>query len=439
MITASPIRKPCPASQTGEQGYLLLLVVAIVALLLITMALAAPKLKDQIRRDREYELRHRGMAYAHAVKLYYKKFSSYPTNINQLINTNNTKFLRKKYVDPITGNKVWRPVYFGFTGTGDNSNPNCSQSGSSFNGSSGSSSIFGQSGSGLGSPSTGSTFGGSSNTGGGSTFGSGNSSTNCPAGSTATNGSGNNNGTPVDSVTAAVNGLSGNAAIPGSNSAANGSQPPAPKIGPDTVLPDPAGFLTPATGFGSGALSSTVAGGGFGASSPTSSFGSNGQSGGGIGGAGGTSTFGSGGFGAATGAFGSIPGAGGQIVGVASFSREQSNMAVKGKDHYNDLEFYYDPTKDFGGVAGMTGTGVGGGAGNTLGQPTGGSPSGLGFGNPSTGNGSSGGFGGGLGGNSGGGLGNGGSGFGSGSSNNGSSGSSNSNGGSSNSNNQLPQ
>ena len=67
------------------------------------------------------------------------------------------------------------------------------------------------------------------------------------------------------------------------------------------------------------------------------------------------------GFGSSTGSTFGGTGAigGGPIVGVASLSRKKSIMEVKGKDHYNDLEFIYDPTQDYGGVAGLTGTSIG--------------------------------------------------------------------------------
>jgi type II secretory pathway pseudopilin PulG len=347
------------SARSGEQGYLLLILVVIFALLLIAMAVAAPKIKSAIQRDHEYDLQHRGMEYAHAIKLYYKKTSTYPTNINQLVSTNNIRFLRKKYVDPITGNPVWRPVYFGQVGTGGNVNPNCSQSGGSFNGSSGSgSSIFGSSGSGLGS-NTGSSFGSSGSSGFGSSGNSGfgaSSTMGCDPNATgsttgaSTNGSMNNNGAPVDPVAAAIAGLSGTSQGADGTPAA----PVYPTIGPDTKVPDPAGFLTPSDGFGSGALSNTVAGGGFGSSSPTGQAGTGGS-------------FGTGGV-----------GAGGQIVGVASLSHKESILTIKGKNHYNDLEFIYDPTKDFGGVAGLTGTGVGGGASTPFGNTGQQSPSGFG-------------------------------------------------------------
>ena len=43
------------------------------------------------------------MQYSRAVEKYYKKFGRYPSRIEELENTNNIRFLRKRYKDPITG------------------------------------------------------------------------------------------------------------------------------------------------------------------------------------------------------------------------------------------------------------------------------------------------------------------------------------------------
>lgn len=91
---------------------MLMLLIAL-ALLIIGLAVAAPKMAQQIRHDREEEMIHRGVQYARAVKRYYKKFSRYPTTIEQLENTNNIRFLRKRYSDPMSKDGKWRPVRYG--------------------------------------------------------------------------------------------------------------------------------------------------------------------------------------------------------------------------------------------------------------------------------------------------------------------------------------
>src|SRR5438445_880918 len=93
-------RRSSPRSQSG---YMLLLLMLGVTLLAIAAAAIAPTLAFQIRRDREEELIHRGVQYSRAVRRYVKKFGRYPTRLEELEDTNNLRFLRRRYKDPITG------------------------------------------------------------------------------------------------------------------------------------------------------------------------------------------------------------------------------------------------------------------------------------------------------------------------------------------------
>jgi len=80
-----------------------------VALLGIGALAMVENIETQIRRDREEELIHRGVQYSRAVQHYFKKFGRYPSRIEELENTNNIRFLRKRYKDPITG-KDFKPL-----------------------------------------------------------------------------------------------------------------------------------------------------------------------------------------------------------------------------------------------------------------------------------------------------------------------------------------
>ena len=86
-----------------QRGYILLTLMLFVALLAIGAAAVAPSIAFQIRRDREEELIHRGVQYSRAIRRYVKKNGGYPVRIEQLENTNNIRYLRKRYKDPITG------------------------------------------------------------------------------------------------------------------------------------------------------------------------------------------------------------------------------------------------------------------------------------------------------------------------------------------------
>jgi type II secretory pathway pseudopilin PulG len=103
-------RKAIPAS---EQGYVMLIAIFFIALLVISLSVAAPKIARSIQRDRDLETFHRGMQYRRAIQLYYRKFHAYPPNVEALVNTNDIRFLRKKYKDPITGQDDWKPIAFG--------------------------------------------------------------------------------------------------------------------------------------------------------------------------------------------------------------------------------------------------------------------------------------------------------------------------------------
>jgi type II secretory pathway pseudopilin PulG len=83
------------------------------AILIIAMSVAAPKIAKEIQRDRELETMHRGKQYARAVKLYYKQFGRYPPNLDALVKTNEIRFLRRKYIDPTTGKDEWKAIQVG--------------------------------------------------------------------------------------------------------------------------------------------------------------------------------------------------------------------------------------------------------------------------------------------------------------------------------------
>ena len=103
MLSNPKFSRPRLSDQRSQSGYILLLLMLGVTLLAIAAAAIAPTLAFQIRRDREEELIHRGVQYSRAVRRYVKKFGRYPTRLEELEDTNNLRFLRRRYKDPITG------------------------------------------------------------------------------------------------------------------------------------------------------------------------------------------------------------------------------------------------------------------------------------------------------------------------------------------------
>jgi type II secretory pathway pseudopilin PulG len=92
-------------SQNPERGYMMITLILALALMLIGLAAVLPAIKQRVVRDREIELRHRGNSYARAIQHFYKKFGRYPSRIDELENTNNLRFLRKRYTDPVNIDK----------------------------------------------------------------------------------------------------------------------------------------------------------------------------------------------------------------------------------------------------------------------------------------------------------------------------------------------
>jgi type II secretory pathway pseudopilin PulG len=110
MKALAPIRH---GQRPSEEGYILVAVIFMLAILIISLALAAPRVAKDIQRDRELETMQRGKQYIRGIQLYYRKFNAYPPNVDALVKTNEIRFLRKKYVDPTTGKDEWKPIHFG--------------------------------------------------------------------------------------------------------------------------------------------------------------------------------------------------------------------------------------------------------------------------------------------------------------------------------------
>lgn len=92
---------------------MLLAIMLLVTLMIIGLAVETPRIAQQIKREKEEELIHRGNEYKNAIKKYFRKFGQYPVSVDQLMNTNNMRFLRKRYKDPMTGKDDWRLLHQG--------------------------------------------------------------------------------------------------------------------------------------------------------------------------------------------------------------------------------------------------------------------------------------------------------------------------------------
>jgi type II secretory pathway pseudopilin PulG len=113
MLNTDPHRLHRSEIREGEQGFLLLGLIVAIFLILLALGVAAPRAAHELRREREVEAVRRGNAYVRAIEVYYLKMGNYPTSISQLEKTNNIRFLRKRYSDPMTGKDDWRVIHLG--------------------------------------------------------------------------------------------------------------------------------------------------------------------------------------------------------------------------------------------------------------------------------------------------------------------------------------
>jgi type II secretory pathway pseudopilin PulG len=97
--------------RNNQKGYILLAVMLLITLMMIALSVELPRIAQQVKREKEEELVHRGMDYARAVKRFYHKSNQYPSSIEQLKDTNHIRFLRKEYKDPMTGESEWKLVH----------------------------------------------------------------------------------------------------------------------------------------------------------------------------------------------------------------------------------------------------------------------------------------------------------------------------------------
>ena len=86
-----------------DAGFSLAALIFFAAAASILAAAAVPAYQMQAKREREKELMFRAAEYTRAIQKYQRKFGVYPSSIDQLVQTNGLRFLRRAYKDPITG------------------------------------------------------------------------------------------------------------------------------------------------------------------------------------------------------------------------------------------------------------------------------------------------------------------------------------------------
>jgi type II secretory pathway pseudopilin PulG len=94
-----------------ESGFVLLLVFLMAAVIAISLYMEIPRIAFEAQRQKEQLLIERGEQYKRAIQVFYTTNKRYPARIEELESLNNRRFLRRRYIDPMTGKDEWRLVH----------------------------------------------------------------------------------------------------------------------------------------------------------------------------------------------------------------------------------------------------------------------------------------------------------------------------------------
>lgn len=98
--------------EKNQSGFILLVIFLMAGAVALMLYRQMPRVAFESERDREQLLIERGEEYVRAIQLYrLDNGGQWPQNLDQLEQTNNKRYLRKRFADPYTGKKEWRLVH----------------------------------------------------------------------------------------------------------------------------------------------------------------------------------------------------------------------------------------------------------------------------------------------------------------------------------------
>jgi hypothetical protein len=98
-------------TRNKEKGFALLFVFLMAAIVALYLYSQLPRVAFESERDKEQLLIDRGEQYKRAIQLYVVAVKKYPAKIEDLENTNDKRYLRQRYIDPMTGKDEWRLIH----------------------------------------------------------------------------------------------------------------------------------------------------------------------------------------------------------------------------------------------------------------------------------------------------------------------------------------
>jgi hypothetical protein len=94
-----------------EEGFALLVIFLIAAAVAFTMYQELPRAAFESARDKEQLLMDRGNQYKRAIQVFYAENKRYPAELKDLESFTNKRYLRRRYIDPMTGQDEWRLIH----------------------------------------------------------------------------------------------------------------------------------------------------------------------------------------------------------------------------------------------------------------------------------------------------------------------------------------
>jgi hypothetical protein len=89
----------------------MLIVFVFAAAVALMLYQQVPRVAFETQRDKEMLLIERGGQFKRAIQLYYVAYKKWPSKIEDLEKTNDKRYLRRRYVDPLTGKDEWRLIH----------------------------------------------------------------------------------------------------------------------------------------------------------------------------------------------------------------------------------------------------------------------------------------------------------------------------------------
>jgi hypothetical protein len=103
-------------TKSDERGFALLMVFLMAAVIALYLYAQLPRIAFESEREKEQTLIDRGEQYKRAIQLYVIATKKFPQKIEDLENTNEKRYLRRRYIDPMTGKDEWRLIHVNAAG-----------------------------------------------------------------------------------------------------------------------------------------------------------------------------------------------------------------------------------------------------------------------------------------------------------------------------------